>query len=90
MVDVGERRFDQWRGDPKKKKPSPSENMKILGLKFNIEDINHIILYEENQIPIFIKKVQKAIDNKKLCLDKVQHSLLLSKITSFDRIKKDY
>lgn len=88
MWEKGE--YDQWRGDPKKKKPSPSENMKILGLKFNIEDINHIILYEENQIPIFIKKVQKAIDNKKLCLDKVQHSLLLSKITSFDRIKKDY
>ena len=64
--------------------------MKTLGLKFNIKDINHIIMYEEDKIPIFIKKVEKAIDKKRLNIDDAQYSLLLSKITSFDRIKNDY
>lgn len=82
--------YDNWRGNKRKKKPIPSENMKLLGLKFSVEDINHIILHEENKIPIFINKLQKAIDQKRLIIDKVQHSQLLSKITSFERIKSDY
>lgn len=88
MWEMGE--YDQWRGDKRKKKPDPSEDMKLLGLKFNLEDISHIVLYEENKIPIFIKKLQKAIDKKLLFVDNVQQSLLRSKITSFERIKNDY
>lgn len=88
MWEKGE--YEQWRGDVRKKKPKPSENMKTLGLKFNIEDINHIILYEEDKIPIFIKKVEKAIAKKRLNIDNIQYSSLLSRITSFDRIKNDY
>ena len=82
--------YEKWRGDKRKKKPEPSENMKLLGLKFSIEDINHIVMYDENKIPIFINKLQKAKEKKRLILDNVQHSILLSKITSFERIKSDY
>lgn len=88
MWEKGE--YDQWRGDKRKKKPNPTEDMKILGLKFTLDDINHIILYEENKIPIFINKIQKAIDKQQLIIDNNKYSLLLSKITSFDRIKNDY
>ena len=88
MWEQGE--YDQWRGNKRKKKPVPSEDMKLLGLKFDVEDINHIILFEENKIPIFINKLQKARDNKRLIIDNRQHSLLLSKITSFERIKNDF
>lgn len=82
--------YTQWRGDKNKKKPEPSDAMKSLGLKFQIEDINHIILYEESKIPAFIEKLQNAINDKRLIIDSTQHALLLSKITSFDRIKSDY
>lgn len=88
MWEKGE--YEKWRGDKKKKKPNPTADMEILGLKFDIEDINHIILYEEDKIPDFINKVYKAFSNKQLKSDEVKLSLLLSKITSFDRIKNDY
>lgn len=86
----GKNEYDVWRGDHRKKKPEPSENMKLLGLQFNTDDINHIILYDEKKIPIFINKLQKAIEKKRLIIDNEQLLRLLSKITSFERIKNDY
>ena len=76
--------YNSWRGDENKPKHAPTEEMKSLGLKFNLEDVNHIILPREENVLNFIKKMQK-----KMNATEDEMSILFSKITTFERIKKD-
>ena len=80
--------YDKWRGQSYK--PTATEALKEMGLSFSFENINHIILLEENKIPKFIKKLQKAKEINELKIQDEDFELLLSKITSFERIKNDY
>lgn len=82
--------YKEWRGPISKSKPKPTYEMKQLGMKFSINDINHIILNYESQIPKFISSLRKihAIGNNVLTSEDMD--LLISKVTSFEKIAKDY
>ena len=82
--------YDKWRGNPKQPKPEPTIELKKSGLKFQPNNITHIILKKEEEIPDFIKELSSIdkVGNYKLS-DKTKYSLI-SKITSFERISKDF
>lgn len=71
-------------------KPAPTGNLKKLGLKFSPQDINHIILNKESQIPKFIEKLHTISSIGENEVTKQDLSILTSKITSFERISQDY
>ena len=83
-----EKEYKTWRGQSCK--PAATEALKEMGLSFSFEDINHIIIMEEKRIPKFIKKLRKAREKNELKIQDENFELLLSKITSFERIKNDY
>lgn len=80
--------YQAWRGDKKKKKPKPTSELKSVGLHFELSDINHIILYEESKIPIFLNKLNRIREKGSISED--DFAILVSKVTSFDRIKDDF
>lgn len=92
--------YKEWRGDPyyindegekiTNPKPEPSEDMKLLGLKFTSTDINHIILYKESEIPQFVDELSAIASIGENMTTKHELSILTSKITSFERISQDY
>lgn len=71
-------------------KPEPTEDMKILGLRFTSKNINHIILDKESEIPQFIEQLHAIESIGKNKITKQEISILTSKITSFERISQDY
>lgn len=72
MWEKGE--YDLWKGA---EKPAPTEEMKNLGLKFKLEDVNHIILPKNEDAPMFIKDLQKQMN-----ATEDEMSILLKKITT--------
>ena len=72
------------------KKPEPTDSMKEAGLHFKPSDINHIIVYENNEIPSIVSKIKEIKKIGDYDLDDDARALLISKINSFERIKSDY
>ena len=73
-----------------KLKPKPTDEMKLLGMKFSVNDINHIILNYESQIPKFISSLRKIHSIGNDVLTSEDMDLLISKVTSFEKIAQDY
>ena len=88
--------YKKWRGkthDINGKtipKPAPTADLRKLGLRFTMKEINHIILDKESEIPQFIEDLLAitSIGDKKETRQDL--SILISKITSFERITQDY
>lgn len=83
MWEKGE--YDLWRGAENKSKPKPTEKLKNQGLRFNLEDVNHIILPKNEDVQKFIKDLQKQMN-----ATEKEMSILFSKITTLERIRKDF
>lgn len=84
----GKTEYETWRGDIHQNKPQPTEDLKLLGLDFSIDDINHIVLKDESEIPKFIDQLSDIMGQKGW--SKEDYSILLSKITTFERIRNDF
>jgi len=82
--------YKKWRGEVPSPKPQPSTALKRNSLKFEPTDIHHIILFEESEIPAFIRKIRTLKKIGDTVLDDDTKDILISKISSFERIKKDY
>lgn len=83
--------YEKWRGDKENNpKPKPTEALIEKSLKFSVSDINHIILYEESEIPAFIRRIRELEKIGNIVLDADTKDILISKISSFERIQKDY
>ena len=63
-----------------------NNSMKMYSLKFNIEDISYIIIKEENERETMINQLKKIYINE----SESKLLSLISKIISFDQIKKDF
>lgn len=80
-----------WRGDPlKNKKPNPSEALIRHGLRFVITDIRHIVLKKDTEVLQFIDNVNKTSTLCGIDVAEEEKKLLLTKVTSFERISLDY
>ena len=82
--------YEKWRGDVNSPKPEPTEALIEKSLSFSPSDIHHIILYEESEIPPFIRRIRKLEKIGDTVLDADTKDILISKISSFERIKEDY
>ena len=89
-----EAEYTQWRWEKdnpteeeKKRirKPIPTPELKRKGLIFTPNDITHIILKKESDVVTFCKDIMKTTS-----FSEEDKSLLLTKITSFERISQDY
>lgn len=97
-----EEEYKKWRSqnnynDPKtgkevevEEKPEPSDNMKQVGLYFEVSDINHIIVSKDDDIPFMVSEIQKLTNIGNHPLNDDQKAILISKINSLERIKTDY
>jgi len=97
-----EKEYIKWRGKNNyiskktgklvkaKKKPRPIGRLKLEALRFTPLDINHIIVYEESEIPSLISEINELTQIGTYVLDDFQKSILISKISSFERIKLDF
>lgn len=80
--------YDKWRGDSASTpKPKPAEELKDRSLHFYIDDIKHIVLSREDEIPGFITELISSEASKEISKAKCE---LLTKITSFERISTDF
>ena len=98
----GEKEYLDWRGQNNyiskktgklvkvRKKPEPTQEMKDAALVFEPSDINHIIVFNESEIPGIIKGINELKAIGEHVLDDVEKAILISKISSFERIKMDY
>lgn len=85
-----QKEYLSWRGCLLRHKPHSSAEMKQMGLKFTLGDINHIVLKEESQIILFVKEFQKNPMIGDIKLSEEEQALLFSKLTSFERIRNEY
>lgn len=88
----GSEEYKQWRGELKSNKPIPSQYFMERKLIFDIEDITYIIVEQENQISGLVTKIEKLKnigDNSEKLTDK-RKILLISRIISMERIKRDF
>lgn len=77
-----EEEYNKWRGNGEKKF--------LNDVSFGEADvINYLIVNKEEEIPWLIDIIWKDLFMKEK-IDKDQKKILISKITSFERIKKDY
>jgi hypothetical protein len=82
---LNEEEYQKWRGNEKSKKELFKECL------FSDEDyINHIIVKTEKEIPELIDYIWSLNSIMKREVDDNQKRLLTSRITSFERIEKDY
>lgn len=94
--------YMQWRGDveqpesePKQKskpKPSPSPELVSRKLTFTAEYVNHIIVAHESDIPPLVDFLLSTLyfGGFKKFLSVWDRTFLLTHITSFERIRRDY
>lgn len=78
--------YNAWRGDVKKPKPKSV----FEPLKFTVNDISFILLQLENQIPDIINFISKLNSLAGTIISEDEKRILMSKIISFERIKKDF
>ena len=83
-----EKEYDEWRGD--KSKPKPEINGNIL--HFTVNEISHIIVANDKDVKELVKHltndVSKIGDHNITTKDDIY--LLISKITSFEQIERNY
>lgn len=83
-----ESEYMSWRGN------NPSKPISIFApLTFDVNDVNFLILRDEGQISRFIDYIDKLKvfgGNQGIPFDDVSKKILMSKIISIDRIKKDF
>lgn len=88
----GEHKYQEWRGDGQTK-PQPTEELKSKRLIFSNKDITHLIVEKDSQIPQMIKYIE-SLDtiggNEEEIFSDAEKKILISKIVSFERIKKDF
>lgn len=81
----------KWRGNPKTApKPLPSDSLKSHGVPFDVRDIEHLVFKSEEEVFFFVKKINTM---PIICGYKVSEELLrhlLTRVTSFERIKSEY
>lgn len=82
--------YKLWRG--KGTKPVPEEAFEQRKLKFEVDDITHIIVEFERQIPDFIKSIEQMdkIGGYDTKLTENQKKIIYSKIISMEKIKNDF
>lgn len=82
--------YEEWRGSGDK--PEATEALKNQKLTFTVEDISHIIVDKDEQIPKIIDYIRKLKEfggtGKALTSDEMD--MLFAKVTSIERIDKDY
>lgn len=81
-------KYKEWRGNSKVK-PKPTPALVDKSLCFSTNEINHILLYKESQIPAFIDKIMRLKKIGTQDLTDADKRILISKISSFERMK-DY
>lgn len=81
----------KWRGNPKTDlKPAATEQLKRHSVPFDIGNLRHIILYQEREVFQFVDMINSM---PLICgwhVDDKAKKILLTKITSFERIRSDY
>lgn len=89
----GEQAYSEWRGDMDSEKPQPNEALINRKLKFSCKDITNIIVEYDSQILGVVKTIESLTmiggnSNNEITED--EKKILISKIVSFERIKKDF
>lgn len=83
--------YRKWRGDPKAtQKPLATESLKSHGVPFDVRDIEHLIFKKEKEVFDFVEKIKNM---PQICGQVINDELLhhlLTRVTSFERIKSDY
>lgn len=82
----GDDNYKTWRGDVKKTKPKSV----FEPLKFKVNDITFILLQFENQIPDLVNYISNLNTLAGDDISQEDKNILMTKIFSFDRIKKDF
>ena len=82
---LNEKEYYEWRGDINKPK-----KLFRASLCVEIEEITFIVVAQETQIPPLIEYIERADSLMEQSVSEKQKRLLISRITSFQRIKKDY
>jgi len=78
--------YNTWRGNVRKPKPKSV----FEPLKFTVNDLSFILLQFENQIPDLINFISKLNSLAGEMINDDEKKILMSKIISFERIKKDF
>lgn len=86
----GQKEYEQWRGI--NDKPEATEALKNQKLTFTVEDISHIIVDKDEQIPKIIDYIRKLKEfgGTGKTLTEEEMNMLFAKVTSIERIDKDY
>lgn len=86
----GQKEYEQWRGI--NDKPEATEALKNQKLTFTVEDISHIIVDKDSQIPAIITYIRKLtkLGGMENILTSDEKDMLCAKVTSIERIEKDY
>jgi hypothetical protein len=84
--------YMQWRGDVEQPKPLPSPELVSRKLTFTAKYVNHIIVEHESDIPPLVKFlcISPCIGGSYKPLSDRDLTFLLTHITSFERIRRDY
>lgn len=88
---INKEEYDVWRGT-NKKKPKPSDILVEQKLKFNIDDIVYIIVEQDNQIKKMIQSIRKIkfIGGNTKPIADLDKDILISKLLSMERVKRDF
>lgn len=83
--------IDKWRGS-EKNKPAPIDYFKERKLKFDLDDLTYIIVEKESQVQSMIDKISKMekIGGNSSKITENDKKILISKIISMEKIKKDF
>lgn len=82
--------YEQWRGDKTEKKPESSEYLKEQKLTFEVSDITHIIVENEQDVLDFISYIKEVNMIGGNDLTEEQKNLLITKIISWKDIENDF
>ena len=83
--------YEKWRGEGEK--PLPNDLLLDKKLKFNVQDINFIIIEKEEQLNRTIEKIEKLPyigGNEQNILTDDDRSILISRIISMEHIKSNF
>ena len=81
---VNEEEYDKWKAG---RKSTFADNAVLL---FNPDDIEYIIVNQKNNIPNNVKRLKKIKKIGNVDMTEEKMSLLISKVLSFEQIKKDF
>lgn len=83
--------YNKWRGSKDNERPQANASLKQCKLQFEVSDITHLIVERDEDVFNLIEYINVldfiAGDNE---LSDSNKSLLISKITTVDKIEKDF